>query len=355
MRRVPARSAGTALSTGTGQRRTAALLALVVAAIVLLTGVPSPAPAAPSATDPEGGTPALRQALADASRGYADARGKLLASQKRQAELVRRQKETEARAAVLGKDVNALAKAAYRDGRPNMLTAMLNSQSVPTLFGKSELIDQLSTQNNAKITALAQARTALAQQRRQLTSEIALQSAQERAMAKRKADAERALGTSSTAGFSSSGNLPAAKAAKRNADGSFSSQSCSVDDPTTSGCLTPRTLSALQQAKAAGFTRFVACFRQASFGEHPKGRACDFSAAPGTFGGVRRAARQLLRRQRGPARRAVRDLVQGDLASRHRLAGVQQRQRRPRLRPHEPCSPVGAVALTGAGGRSSDR
>jgi hypothetical protein len=45
-------------------------------------------------------------------------------------------------------------------------------------------------------------------------------------------------------------------------------------------------LNALQQAKAAGFTRFVSCFRQASFGEHPKGRACDYSASPDTFGGV---------------------------------------------------------------------
>ena len=38
-----------------------------------------------------------------------------------------------------------------------------------------------------------------------------------------------------------------------------------IDDPTSSGCLTPRTLNALQQAKASGFTHFVACFRAASF------------------------------------------------------------------------------------------
>jgi hypothetical protein len=59
-----------------------------------------------------------------------------------------------------------------------------------------------------------------------------------------------------------------------------------VDDPTTSGCITPRTLNALQQAKAAGFTRFVSCFRSGGSGEHPKGRACDFAAAKNTFGGV---------------------------------------------------------------------
>ena len=58
-----------------------------------------------------------------------------------------------------------------------------------------------------------------------------------------------------------------------------------MKDPTTSGCLTPRTLHALQQARAAGFTRHTSCFSAGSWGEHPKGRACDFAAADG-FGGV---------------------------------------------------------------------
>ena len=42
-----------------------------------------------------------------------------------------------------------------------------------------------------------------------------------------------------------------------------------------------------QQAKAAGFTHFVSCYRpQEDGGEHPRGRACDFAAAPNGFGGV---------------------------------------------------------------------
>jgi hypothetical protein len=45
-------------------------------------------------------------------------------------------------------------------------------------------------------------------------------------------------------------------------------------------------LHALQQAKKAGFTHFVACFRHQSSGEHPKGRACDFAADKDGFGGV---------------------------------------------------------------------
>jgi hypothetical protein len=272
------------------RRRGVALAALVAAAVLLVTGAPSPAPAAPggSTADPEGGTPALRSALASASRGYAEARGRLAASQRRQAALIRQRRVTEVRAAALSKDVDLLAAAAYRNGRLTPLTAALDSGSVPSFLGNSALIDQLSTHNNEKMRALTAARKELDRQQRQLAAEIRLQAVQERAMAKRKSDAERALravGGAASSGFSSSSS-GSAKAAPRAADGSFAGQGCTVDDPTTAGCLTPRTLHALQQARAAGFTRHTACFREASFGEHPEGRACDFSAAAGGFGGV---------------------------------------------------------------------
>jgi hypothetical protein len=45
-------------------------------------------------------------------------------------------------------------------------------------------------------------------------------------------------------------------------------------------------LNALNQAQRAGFTHYVHCFRQQNSGEHPKGRACDFAADKGGFGGV---------------------------------------------------------------------
>jgi len=59
-----------------------------------------------------------------------------------------------------------------------------------------------------------------------------------------------------------------------------------VDDPSTGGCLTPRTYHAYQQTKAAGFNHYVSCFRSGGSGEHPKGRACDWAAAVSGFGGV---------------------------------------------------------------------
>src|SRR5690606_26728276 len=39
-------------------------------------------------------------------------------------------------------------------------------------------------------------------------------------------------------------------------------------------------------ARLAGFTRYVACWRTQSWGEHPKGRACDFSVQQVGFGGA---------------------------------------------------------------------
>src|SRR5207247_665468 len=105
-------------------------------------------------------------------------------------------------------------------------------------------------------------------------------------MAKQKAALQKTLdqlGTGPTAGVP----IPAATAdpVPRNQDGSLPAEHCSVGDPTTTGWLTPRTLHALQQARKAGFNHFTACFRNSTWGEHPLGRACDFAADPGGFGG----------------------------------------------------------------------
>jgi hypothetical protein len=245
----------------------------------------SSAPGDGTTTDPEGGTPTLRKALENASRGWTDARNKVNASRKRQADLVKQQRATEQRVAALTKEVQELAVAAYQGGRMNMLTAALDSGSLPAFIDKSQMIDQLSFQNSEQFKALTAAREDLARQKRKIDGELKIQQAQEKAMAKRKGDAEKALalvGGGASGGFS--GSSRAARSAPRNSDGSFSSESCSVDDPTSGGCITPRMSHALQQARAAGFSRFTHCWREASFGEHQKGRACDFAASPDGFG-----------------------------------------------------------------------
>jgi hypothetical protein len=269
-------------------RRWALLIVCAVVAIsAVVVSMSAPAPAAP--TDAEGGNPALASALDRASRGYTEARAKLTASRARQTELQKRQRIAEQRVAELGKGATTVASEAYRGSNLGALNAGLTSTSVGDYLAKSAFLDQLSHRNSEALAALSKARAALADEKRRIDTEVTLQQAQESLMAKRKADAERALNSSRGNGSPEtlSGSAPrAARGAPRRADGTFAPQGCTIDDPTSSGCLTPRALNALQQAKAAGFTHFVACFRGASFGEHPKGRACDFAAAKTTFGGV---------------------------------------------------------------------
>jgi len=267
------------------------MLSLVAAVALLITGNPAPAPAAPGAgttpSDPEGGTPSLRQSLENASKGYTDAKLKLANSIKRQADLARQQTITEAKVELLSKDVQILAATAYRGGQANMLNVALDSESIPTLLDKTEIIDQLSWQNNHKISELKRARTDLDKQKIKIVGEIKIQQAQEKAMAKRKTDAERALaavGGGASGGFS--GSSTAAKPAPRNSDGSWPSESCSLDDPTSGGCMTPRMKHSYTEARLAGFSRYTHCYRQASFGEHQKGRACDFAASKSGFAGA---------------------------------------------------------------------
>ena len=82
-----------------------------------------------------------------------------------------------------------------------------------------------------------------------------------------------------------------ADAVKRNPDGSWPDEGCTIrPDPTTGiGCLTPRTLHLVQQATAAEFPK-PRCYRVDDHGEHPKGRACDWMMTPaGEASGAQKA------------------------------------------------------------------
>jgi hypothetical protein len=87
-----------------------------------------------------------------------------------------------------------------------------------------------------------------------------------------------------TAGYS--GPVPEAQPAPRTRNGGWPSEGCSINDPTTGGCISPRMYHLLTEARLAGFTRFTRCYRNQSSGEHGKGKACDFSANPNGFGGA---------------------------------------------------------------------
>jgi hypothetical protein len=115
-----------------------------------------------------------------------------------------------------------------------------------------------------------------------VAAEIRDQQKQVTIMAKRKAQAEGALKAAGQ-GQDASGSGGGGSSSK--ASGFSGGSGCQTDPTGTGGCITPRMRHAYDEARQAGFTRYTKCFRHQNSGEHPKGRACDFSVEKGTFGG----------------------------------------------------------------------
>ncbi|MGC4895340.1 coiled-coil domain-containing protein [Micromonospora sp. DT31] len=289
----------------TPTRRTAArLAALLVATLTIgLATVPlSPASAAPptgrlaaAPGDDEGGTPQLRAQLDAASKGWLEAKAALNRSVDRQKQLTEQLKTVDAELAVRHTKVGEIATVAYRNGRLGTAAALLGSSSPEGFMDRAAALEQVAAHEDRTLRDLLTTRDEATRTRAALDGEIREQRKQVTVMGKRKEQAERALevandqpSRSSSSGGSVQGTSNKnAKPAPRNPDGSWPSESCSVNDPTpASGCITPRTLHALQQAKAAGFTRYTSCHRPSGGGEHPKGRACDFAAQKSGFEGV---------------------------------------------------------------------
>jgi hypothetical protein len=289
-------------------RSTVSAAVLLVVAVLLAALPPSPGHADPGAAGPEGGSASLRDQLDEASRGFNDAAARLDASKARQAQLTEQMRATDTQLAQLTDQVGALAASAYKGGRVGGLVALLDSGSPDSLFQRAATLEAKARVDDGMLRRLKEATGTQRVQQTALDREIKGQQEQLAEMDKRKKAAENALASAGagqkTAGFpggppagatgpsqpgatTNAGGGAAPVPASRRADGTFAPESCSVKDPTTSGCLTPRTLHALQQTQAAGFNHFVSCYRpQEDGGEHPRGRACDFAAATGGFGGV---------------------------------------------------------------------
>ncbi|SBT45554.1 coiled-coil domain-containing protein [Micromonospora auratinigra] len=291
-------------------RRTAArLAALLVATLALgVATVPvSPASAASPTgllaaapgDDDEGGTPALRAQLDAASKGWLDARAALARSVARQKQLGTELTTINAELGTRDAKVGEIAGVAYRSGRLGTASALLSSGSPEGFMDRAAALEQVAAQEDRALRELIDTRDRATRTQTALAVEIQEQRKQVAVMAKRKQQAEQALevanrkaaaaddGESGDSGDNRGTSSANAEPARRSSDGSWPPESCSVNDPTPAdGCITPRTLHALQQAKAAGFTRYVSCHRPSGSGEHPKGRACDFAAQKDGFGGV---------------------------------------------------------------------
>jgi hypothetical protein len=259
-------------------RRLSAVLALVVASVLLATG--------PVQADPEGGSKTLRDALESAAKGQAVAIQKLNASKKRQTQLQATVVQSQNAAKQLEGEVGQIANRVYRMGRASTMALLLDSGSPDIFLERVQHLDMLAQLDGQVLQQYQDDVTRAQQAKVAIDQEIIEQQKQVTALTKKKKEAELALGSiggGGAAGGFVSVNSPLAQPAPRNSDGSWPKESCTVDDPTTSGCITPRLLHAYQQARVAGFTHYTKCFRQQDSGEHPKGRACDFSANATTF------------------------------------------------------------------------
>ncbi|BFU47163.1 hypothetical protein KRMM14A1004_54000 [Krasilnikovia sp. MM14-A1004] len=259
--------------------------------VVLLAALAAFLMVAPTAAhaDPEGGTKTLRDALESAARGHLEATAKLNASKKRQVQLGDILKRAQADAVRMQGQVEVTAGRAYRYGRVTTMTMLLNSSSPDAFLDRMSRLDMMAQLDGRALTDYRRAVDTTKAAQLAIIREIAQQQKQVDILARKKKEAEAALasvGGGRVAGGFIDANSPLAKPAPRNSDGSWPKESCTVNDPTTSGCITPRLLNAYQQARSAGFSHYTSCFSERSSGEHPKGRACDFSANASTFRNV---------------------------------------------------------------------
>jgi peptidoglycan DL-endopeptidase CwlO len=266
------------------------LLTLLITALLSIAGTTVTAGSAAAApSDPDGNSPqikALQAALDVAITDYNNAKGRVDASVARQAQLTAQQTQTAAKLKDLEARVGTVADAAYRGRRMNMAVAVLDSGSPEGMLHAASTVQYLVDRDDRDLHELNATRKQLTDEQTQLANELKLQQQQLSIMDAKRKDADAALrkagGGRPVSG--PTGGKVTANAAPRNADGSFASQSATIKDPTgTGGMITPRLLNAYNEARKAGFTHYTKCWRSQSSGEHPKGRACDFSANATTF------------------------------------------------------------------------
>ncbi len=271
------------------RRRLALALALLTAASLI--AAPSPAAAAPK-PGPEGEveTPLLGDVLATTGKRYAEAKAALKKSEKRQKELTRQLEQAQARLDALAPEASRIAAESYRTGKLSAVTMLLNSSSSESFLRRMAALDELNQINNQKLRALNEARRQVSAAKEAVDAEIERQKAAKQIIEKQKIEAEKALALVGGISRPNKGLVDATSPVARPGPGmedGFPPLPCNQDDPTTSGCITARTLHMYKEVRRAGFDRFVGCYRSGGPYEHPKGRACDWSLIRSGF---RRAA-----------------------------------------------------------------
>ncbi|WP_433828137.1 coiled-coil domain-containing protein [Actinoplanes sp. CA-015351] len=271
------------------QRKTARRLAAVMALLLAVCGmaiVASPATAAPgdNGDDGEGGSKSLVEQLEDASRGYVEAKAKLKTSKKKQTELTATLKKLDAEVGPKQAALDEIASQAYTSGRLGGMSALITASDTGSFIDRAETLASVAADQNDAIEDLKATLDGQRKAKLAIDATVKDQQKQVNVMAKKKLQVETAL-KKANQGADASSSSDGGGSAKADPAPSGSGSGCSEPDPTSGGCLTPRTLHALKQAQSDGFKRYVHCFREQNSGEHPKGRACDFAADKNGFGG----------------------------------------------------------------------
>jgi prefoldin subunit 5 len=226
---------------------------------------------APAAAEPDEET--LEADLAAAIAAVADAQDAVEAAQARADELETKIADTQARFDELRVALNDYAVYLHTEGDLQTTNAILSSSDGQDLMDAMTYTGFLG---NERAVLLADAGAILDELEAQREAHAALEDA-EKAADELETQLEE-LRAEQSSGPGSDGGAPAAEGY----DGS-GGEGCTEDDPTTSGCLTPRTLSMYYETIEAGFDHYVSCYRSGGSGEHPLGRACDWAADESGF------------------------------------------------------------------------
>ena len=268
-------------------RRLPRVLTLMATMLLLVVAFADPAAAEPTPGEDGGQNLTVRQALDKANAEYNDAKGRLDKSVADQAAVTEQLAQTRTRLTGLEASAAVVANAAYRGRRVNLTDVVMASSDPDAMLRNMVTVEYMLVQDDKQLRELSATRKRLEQQQADLNAAVVNQQAQLKVMEANKKAAETALrkaggGADANSGAPTGGKVTT-NPGNKNSDGSFPSQGCSQDDPTTSGCLSPRMLNAYNQARSAGFTHYTSCYRSGGGGDHPLGKACDFSSNKSTF------------------------------------------------------------------------
>lgn len=221
-------------------------LALLIGAVMGVVGSATPA----LAEDDEG-SEALLVKLEQTSKAYLDAKTKLDASKARQQQIATELSGIETNLGGQLERLQEMAAAAFRSGGLTATVSFLDSGSPDNFIDRVTMLDVVAGNQDEVVREVVHTRDQARDSKAQLDAEVIKEQEQVAAMAAQKQKAEAALraagGGAATGGFG--GSSAVAKPAPRNSDGSWPAESCSIEDPTpATGCITPRTLHALNQA-----------------------------------------------------------------------------------------------------------